>query len=138
MLFDAWLAPVALRQARPGHVVATLVALGAPGERDSVEAVRDALFRLTPTYGVLARPASRWRLHRDWLPVDVAGERVRVKVGYVVRSAPEIVRATPEFDDAADLAARWGVPVGEVLDAAAAAAIAAGLVPGAPWPPATP
>lgn len=138
VLFDAWLAPVALRQARPGHVVATLVALGAPGERDSVEAVRDALFRLTPTYGVLARPASRWRLHRDWLPVDVAGERVRVKVGYVVRSAPEIVRATPEFDDAADLAARWGVPVGEVLDAAAAAAIAAGLVPGAPWPPATP
>lgn len=136
---DAWLAPVAMKKGRPGHVVAALVALPADtGSGDTLGAVRDALFRLTSTFGVRARPASRWTLHRDWVPVDVAGERVRIKVGYVVRGEPEIVRATPEFEDAADLATRWGVPVGEVLDAAGAAAIAAGLVPGNPWPPAAP
>lgn len=151
---DAWLTPISLTGGRSGHVVGALVAVAErrsatravlPGDgvdpvrapADPVAAVRDALFRLTPTFAVRARPTSRWSLHRDWVPVDVAGERVRIKVGYTRRPAGdvEIVRATPEFEDAADLAARWGVAVGEILDAAAAAAMSAGLVPGASYTP---
>lgn len=129
---DAWLTPITMKKGRPAHVVSALVGAAEPAR---VAAVRDALFRLTPTFGVRARAAGRWTLHRDWVFVDVAGERVRVKVGYTGGSSLQIVQATPEFEDVADLATRWGLSIAELLDATDAAATAAGLVPGAPFVP---
>jgi uncharacterized protein (DUF111 family) len=44
-----------------------------------------------------------------------------------------VVHATPEFEDAARIAAERGLPVRQVLDEATAAAADAGLRPGATW-----
>ena len=55
---------------------------------------------------------------------------LRIKVGL---RAGHIVHATPEFEDAADLARTRRVPVRQVLDEAVAAAEAAALRPGEPW-----
>lgn len=129
---EAWLTPVMLSGGRPGHVLTATVATG---DATHVATLRDAIFTLTSTFGVRARRHARWTLHRDWVPVDVAGERVRVRVGYVARAAPIIARVTPEAQDAVDLAERWGVSVAEVLAAAAAATTAEGLVVGAPYTP---
>ena len=126
---DAWLVPILMKKGRPAH---TLCVLARDPER---EALRDAVFALTSTLGVREHPVSRVALERAWRNVAVRGGTVQVKVGL---RAGRIVTATPEFDDAAALARTRGVPVGQVLDEATAAAGTAGLRPGARWPDAPP
>src|SRR5690349_4320279 len=125
---DAWLVPILMKKGRPAH---TLCVLARDPER---EALRDAVFALTSTLGVREHPVSRVALERAWRSVAVPGGNVQVKVGL---RAGRIVTATPEFDDAAALARTRGVPVGQVLDEATAAAGAAGLRPGARRPDAS-
>jgi hypothetical protein len=72
----------------------------------------------------------RVALDRDQRLVPVTGGAVRVKAGL---RGGRVVHATPEFDDAARIAAERGLPVREVLEEAVAAAAAAGLTPGAAW-----
>jgi len=126
---DAWLVPILMKKGRPAH---TLCVLARDPER---AALRAAVFTLTSTLGVREHPVSRVALERAWRSIPVRGGNVQVKVGL---RAGRIVVATPEFDDAAALARTRGVPVGQVLDEATAAAGAAGLRPGAPWPGASP
>ncbi|MBV9919228.1 MAG: nickel pincer cofactor biosynthesis protein LarC, partial [Pseudonocardia sp.] len=123
---DAWLVPILMKKGRPAH---TLCVLAHGAER---EALRDAVLSLTSTLGVREHPVSRTALERDWRTVTVRGGPVRVKVGL---RAGRVVHATPEFEDVAALADERGVPVREVLDEAVAAAEAAALRSGAPWPP---
>ncbi|HEX5811212.1 MAG TPA: LarC family nickel insertion protein, partial [Pseudonocardia sp.] len=126
---DAWLVPILMKKGRPAH---TLCVLTADAER---AALRDAIFALTSTLGVRETPVSRVGLARGWRAVALPGGEVRVKVGL---RAGRIVQATAEFEDAAALARARRVPVRQVLDEATAAADAAGLRPGAPWPGASP
>jgi pyridinium-3,5-bisthiocarboxylic acid mononucleotide nickel chelatase len=56
---------------------------------------------------------------------------VRIKVAL---RAGRIVKATPEFDEAAILTHAREEPVRQVLDEAVAAATVATLIPGARWP----
>jgi uncharacterized protein (TIGR00299 family) protein len=121
---DAWLVPIVMKKGRPAH---TLCVLAHEAER---EALRDAVFALTGTLGVREAAVQRVALDRGSRPVPVAGGVVRVKAGL---RAGRIVHVTPEFDDAARLAAERGLPVRQVLEEAAAAADAAGLRPGSPW-----
>jgi pyridinium-3,5-bisthiocarboxylic acid mononucleotide nickel chelatase len=121
---DAWLVPILMKKGRPAHTLCVL----APGA--AVEALRSAVFTLTGTLGIRETPVSRTALDRDWEPVALPGGQVRVKLG--LRDG-RIVVATPEFEDAAELARRRGLPVRQVLDEAAAAAAARGLHPDAPW-----
>ncbi|MEV5828717.1 nickel pincer cofactor biosynthesis protein LarC [Spirillospora sp. NPDC052242] len=123
---DAWLVPVLMKKGRPAH---TLCVLGPPGRADGL---RTAMFRLTSTLGVRERTVRKTMLRRGWARVDVLGARLPVKVGH---RDGRIVQAAPEFEDAARLAAARGVPVRAVLDAAVAAAHAAGLAHGEPAPP---
>jgi pyridinium-3,5-bisthiocarboxylic acid mononucleotide nickel chelatase len=123
---DAWLVPILMKKGRPAH---TLCVLAHGAER---EGLRDAVLSLTSTLGVREHPVSRTALERDWRTVAVRGGHVRVKVGL---RAGRIVHATPEFEDVAALADARGVPAREVLDEAVAAAEAAALRSGAPWPP---
>lgn len=122
---DAWLVPILMKKGRPAH---SLCVLAADADRP---ALREAIFASTTTLGVRERPVLRTALARRWVDVPVAGRTVRIKIGLqggVVR------QATPEFEDAAALAADRGLPVRDVLDEAAAAARRAGLWPGADEP----
>jgi uncharacterized protein (TIGR00299 family) protein len=121
---DAWLVPIVMKKGRPAH---TLCVLAHHVDRDTL---REAVFTLTGTLGVREAPVHRVALDRDQRLVPVTGGAVRVKAGL---RGGRVVRATPEFDDAARIAAERGVPVRHVLDEAAAAAAASGLRPGAAW-----
>ncbi|NIZ89913.1 nickel pincer cofactor biosynthesis protein LarC [Kineosporiaceae bacterium B12] len=121
---DAWLTPVLMKKGRPGH---TLEVLAAP---DRADALSDAVLRHTSTLGVRRSPVTRDVLDRDHHAVDVDGHTVRIKVGH---RGGLVVQAMPEFEDVVALARARGTAVQDALLAAHAAAVSAGLVPGATW-----
>src|SRR4051794_32048790 len=122
---DAWLTPILMKKGRPGQ---TLHVLARP---EDASALTELVLTHTSTLGVRRTPVTRSVLDRGWAPVDVLGGRVRIKVAS--RNGC-VVHATPEYEDAAEVARSTDVPVAQVLSAAAAAAVTTGLVPGAPWP----
>lgn len=122
---DTWLVPITMKKGRPAHVVTALC------RPDQVSALSQALLRHSSTLGVRATPTDRMALARGWFQVEVLGRGVRVKIGY---DASGVRQANPEFADIAALAAATGRTEREVLDAARAAARAAGLVIGSPVP----
>jgi pyridinium-3,5-bisthiocarboxylic acid mononucleotide nickel chelatase len=122
---DAWLVPILMKKGRPAHTLSVL----APTERR--DALRRLIFELTTTSGVRETTVSRMALDRFWVPLSVAGGQVRIKVAHY---GDEIVQATPEFDEAAAVAATHDIPVRRVLHEASAAAERAGLVAGRPVP----
>jgi uncharacterized protein (TIGR00299 family) protein len=122
---DAWLAPVLMKKGRPAHVLSVLCAPDAAG------ALRDRILELTSTIGVRETAVTRWALARGWVDVVIDGEAVAVKVAH---RDGAIVHVTPEFEQVAALAERLGRPARDVLDAAVAAGVAAGLVGGAAVP----
>jgi hypothetical protein len=120
---DAWLAPIVMKKGRPAHMLAVLTPVG---RRD---VLRRLIFELTSTIGVREVAVTRIALDRFWVPLPVAGGQVRLKVAH---RGGEVVHATPEFDDAAEVAAQRSVPVRRVLEEAVAAAEREGFVPGRP------
>jgi pyridinium-3,5-bisthiocarboxylic acid mononucleotide nickel chelatase len=123
---DAWLVPIVMKKGRPAHTLAVLT----PSDRRDL--LRTLIFDLTSTTGVRETGVHRMALARFWVPVSVTDGQVRVKVAH---RDGQIVHATPEFEDAADLAVKRAVPVRRVLEEAVAAAEQAGLVTGRPVPP---
>ena len=122
---DAWLVPIVMKKGRPAHTLAVLTSLARRA------GLRQLIFELTSTIGVREVAVTRLALDRLWVPLTVSGGQVRVKVAH---RGGGIVHATPEFDDAAAVAAARSVPVRRVLEEAIAAAERAGLVPGRPAP----
>jgi len=118
---DAWLIPIVMKKGRPAH---TLAVLAPVNQRD---VLRRLMFELTTTIGVREVAVTRVALDRFWVPLPVAGGQVRLKVAH---RGGEVVHATPEFDDAAAVAAERSVPVRRVLEEAVAAAEREGFVPG--------
>jgi hypothetical protein len=122
---DAWLTPILMKKGRPAH---TLSVLCRPTQ---VPALRDAMFAHTSTIGVRQSGRRRYAFPRSFAVVPVAGGSVRIKLSH---REGFIVRATPEFDDVAAVAARSSRPPADVLEEAAAAAWSAGLRTGNPVP----
>jgi pyridinium-3,5-bisthiocarboxylic acid mononucleotide nickel chelatase len=118
---DAWLVPIMMKKGRPAHTLAVLT----PVHRRDV--LRRLIFELTSTIGVREVTVSRIALDRFWVPLPVAGGQVRLKVAH---RGGEVIHATPEFDDAAEVAAQRSVPVRRVLEEAVAVAEREGFVPG--------
>lgn len=118
---DAWLVPIVMKKGRPAHTLAVL----APASKRDV--LRRLIFELTSTIGVREVAVSRIAVNRFWVPLPVAGGQVRLKVAH---RGGEVLHATPEFDDAAAIAAERSVPVRRVLEEAVAAAQREGFVPG--------
>jgi len=118
---DAWLVPIIMKKGRPAH---TLVVLAPVHRRDDL---RRLMLELTSTIGVREVAVTRVALDRFWVPLPVAGGQVRLKVAH---RGGEVVHATPEFDDAVEVAAERSVPVRRVLEEAVAAAEREGFVPG--------
>lgn len=123
---DAWLAPIHMKKGRPAF---TLHALAAADVRD---AVVDAMLAHTTTLGVRETVVTRTVAERGWVDVEVEGRPLPVKVGH---RAGRVLHASAEFDALAGLASELGRPQAEVAQRAAAAIVAAGLVPGSPVPP---
>ncbi|MDN5789969.1 MAG: nickel pincer cofactor biosynthesis protein LarC [Micrococcales bacterium] len=122
---DAWLVPILMKHGRPAHTLCVLASAAAATR------LRDVLLDETSTIGVREAPVRRWALPRGWVEVDVAGQLVGVKVAH---RDGLIVHATPEYRDVVAASSALGRPVRDVLDAAIAAAVAAGLTRGAPVP----
>jgi pyridinium-3,5-bisthiocarboxylic acid mononucleotide nickel chelatase len=118
---DAWLVPIVMKKGRPAHTLAVLTPVN---KRD---VLRRLMFELTSTIGVREVAVTRMALDRFWVPLSVPGGQVRLKVAH---RGGEVVHATPEFDDAAEVAAQRSVPVRRVLEEAVAAAEREGFVPG--------
>jgi len=109
---DAWLTPILMKKGRPAHTLSVLVA------SDRAASVRTAIFRQTSTIGVREQPLGKHALAREMVSVDVAGQRVAVKLA---RHDGVLVNAQPEYDDVARAARALDRPVGDVLGDAIAA-----------------
>jgi len=122
---DAWLTPILMKKGRPAHTLQVLA--GA----DALPRLRELVFDHVPTLGVREYPVTKRMLERYWHTVSVDGAAVRIKVGH---HSGRITTATPEFSDVAEAAEATGRPVRDVMAAANAVAVAAGLVVGADTP----
>jgi len=109
---DAWAAPLTMKKGRPGLLLGAL----SPGDRR--DAVARVLLDETTTLGVRFHAVDRIELERELVPVATAYGEVRVKVA---RRGAATVGAHPEYEDCLARAREHGVPVKEVLAAAAAA-----------------
>jgi pyridinium-3,5-bisthiocarboxylic acid mononucleotide nickel chelatase len=118
---DAWLVPIVMKKGRPAHTLAVLT------PRPRRDTLRRMIFELTSTIGVREVTVSRMALDRFWVPLALEGGQVRLKVAH---RGGEVLHATPEFEDAAKVAAKRSVPVRRVLEEAVAAAEREGFVPG--------
>ena len=109
---DAWLTPILMKKGRPAHTLSVLTAAA------RAEDVRDALWRHTSTIGVREIPLAKHALEREMVSVDVAGQRVAVKLA---RHRGEVVNAQPEWEDVARAATALDRPANDVLADAIAA-----------------
>jgi uncharacterized protein (DUF111 family) len=113
---DAFAIPSVGKKGRPASLLTILCPLELQDE------LTRFLFRETTTLGVRYRSAERAVAERDWAEVDTPWGRVRVKQA---RYRGETVNIAPEFEDCRKLAEEAGVPLKDVLAAAAAAGRAA-------------
>jgi uncharacterized protein (TIGR00299 family) protein len=110
---DVWTAPVQMKKGRPGLV---LSALARPEDE---WAVAVAILEETSALGVRVHRLGRHELEREEREVELAGGRVRVKIG---RLDGRVVNVAPEHDDCAALARQTGQAVKTVWAEALAAA----------------
>ena len=110
---DVWSAPILMKKGRPALQVSAL----APP--DAAPAVERAFFRNSTTLGLRRRRLERVVLARSFIKVATKYGPVRAKLAAL---DGEVLGAHPEFEDCRRLAGRAGVPVREVVAAAAAAA----------------
>ncbi|MBC7302816.1 MAG: nickel pincer cofactor biosynthesis protein LarC [Nocardia sp.] len=122
---DAWLTPILMKKGRPAHTVHALAS------HELADAVSAVLFAETSTIGLRRIEVGKTALPRTWVTVPVTGGEVRIKIAH---QHGRIAQATTEFEDAAAVARTTGRPLHVVLHDATAAAVAHGLVIGAPQP----
>lgn len=119
---DAWLVPIVMKKGRPAHTLHALADAAASGP------VADVMLTHTTTLGVRETPVTRRVLDRSFVTLAVNGEPLTVKVA---SRDGGIVHAAAEFASLAAVAEALGRPQAEIAQRAAAAIVAAGLVPGA-------
>lgn len=110
---DAWLTPTTMKKGRPAHTVHVLCPPA------TVEGVRGVLFAQTSTIGLRQYAVEKVALARSQQQIEVRGQPIGVKIA---RRAGRVVNVSVEFDDVRRAADALGIPVKEMLRAAAAAA----------------
>jgi uncharacterized protein (TIGR00299 family) protein len=105
---DAWTAHVTMKKGRPGVVLSALANLS------DAPRLRDLIAHETGTLGVRVSVVDRWPFARQTDEVEVEGLPVRIK-----RTAR---RVKVEYEDAARVARRTGLPLREVVSRAEAEA----------------
>jgi len=105
---DVFLTPVIMKKNRPG-IVLSVIALP-----DTVDGLTELLFRETTTLGVrISEVKKRMVLKREIVTVQTRWGKVRVKVRSFDGSKQS---AMPEYDDAKRIAAKFRLPIGEVVE----------------------
>jgi hypothetical protein len=106
--------------------VQTLMKKGRQGVRLSVlcnprdrQTIADALFTETTTFGIRIQRVERMKLRRELVEVETPGGPVRVKIGYL---GGRPIKASPEYEDCARIAAATDTAIGEVYADATLAA----------------
>lgn len=106
---DVTFAPVAMKKGRLGTRVTVL------GPLDRRDALLDAMFRATTTFGVRVDEVERATLRREVVTVATDYGDVRVKLGFL---GDELLRRTPEYEDCARAAQQHRVDLAVVYAAA--------------------
>ncbi len=96
---DVWTVPAQMKKGRPGIVLSALTRPGAESD------VARAMLEETSALGVRVARLSRYELEREERVVEVAGGRVRIKVGLL---DGRVVNVAPEHDDCAEVARATG------------------------------
>lgn len=109
---DVWTTPILMKKGRPACKLSALVAA------EKREAVVDAIFRTSGTFGVRETTVCRRALARRWETVETAFGSIRVKIGETLDG--ETTVAAPEFADVDEAARKAGVPFDRVYREAAA------------------
>lgn len=107
---DVFSAPVQMKKNRPGLLVTLL------SEPGNVPRLLDLIFRETTTIGVRTHEVQRRTLDRELVPVTTPFGDVRMKIS---RMNGSVLNAAPEFDDCRRIAVEKGIPLKEVIAAAA-------------------
>lgn len=90
---------IGMKKNRPGIL---LTVLCFPGHQAQCQ---NLLFRETTTLGIRVQPQTRYALQREWQTVEVWGETVRIKLGFVeIEGRRKILNTQPEFRDCVALA----------------------------------
>ncbi|MCU0304375.1 MAG: nickel pincer cofactor biosynthesis protein LarC [Thermoanaerobaculales bacterium] len=110
---DASITPVVMKKGRPGHLVSALAPTAA------LDAVVGVLLTETTSLGCRSYPVTKHHLGRRMATVGTPWGPVAVKLAL---AGDRVLRRVPEFEDCAARAREAGVPVRDVLAAAAAAA----------------
>jgi uncharacterized protein (TIGR00299 family) protein len=106
---DAFITPIVMKKGRPGHLLSALC------RPEDVSTLEDILFAETPTLGIRRRLCERRALPREHVTVQTPFGEIRVKLA---RQQREILQASPEYEDCAAAAARHGVALHRVQEAA--------------------
>jgi pyridinium-3,5-bisthiocarboxylic acid mononucleotide nickel chelatase len=122
---DAWLVPIIMKKGRPAHTVSVLA------RPDQAADLRRLLLALTSTIGVRETRVRKTALPRGWVDLILSGSWISIKIAH---HHGTIWQVTPEFDDLERAADEQDLSPITVLEQAMAAALAAGLVAGAPIP----
>ena len=122
---DVWSTPATMKKSRPGTV---LHVLARPTQR---AALAEIAFRETTTFGLRVLPVRRLLLDERRATVEIAGEAVRVRLGFL---GDRLVTASPEYEDCRRAAARAGRPAKDLYDEARAAARGLGAAEEPPGP----
>jgi uncharacterized protein (DUF111 family) len=109
---DAWLEPITMKKSRGAYKVC---ALARSVDRENLARL---LMRETGTLGVRHQPVGRMVAERRWTEVELPYGRCRVKVGSL---DGEDFTVAPEYEDAARLAEKTGLPLPRVYDEVRAA-----------------
>lgn len=110
---DAAVSPLHMKKGRPGWAV---TAVAAP---DAAERVARVFLKESTTLGLRYRRQRRVCLGRRFQEVEVAGQRIRIKVGLL---GEERLNLSPEYEDCRRAAAATGLPLKEVYALAQAEA----------------
>jgi uncharacterized protein (TIGR00299 family) protein len=110
---DVWVTPIVMKKSRPGHILGLIVRTA------ELDAVEDAIFETTTTFGLRRVPIARSELDREIIEVDTAAGTVRVKVGM---RGGEIVVASPEYESVKKVSMESGVLFKKLYSEAQAAA----------------
>ena len=109
---DAMAAGVTMKKGRLGTL---LTVLCKPEDEETLEKL---IFRETTTLGIRRREEDRVILDREFVTVDTAYGRIRLKIA---SAAGEVLNAMPEYEDCRRAAREHNVPLRAAMEAARAA-----------------
>jgi len=108
---DVFITPVIMKKSRPGHVLSVLC------ESGKVDVLEEIIFTETTTFGTRRYEVERSELERSISKVKTSYGEISVKKGYMNGKS---LKFSPEYEECAQAAQRYGVPVREVYNAVTA------------------